>query len=129
MSKTLLKIILVFFSWLAFILVVLRVDYPQSLPQASPFQLLAFFSSFFLATTSTLYLALKRFLPSIVFSVGIILLLLLKALGVLNIVTGVIVIIAVFLVAGSFKKKSSLTKQSNIPKLTNMRKHNSSSRT
>jgi len=114
------KIILVFFSWSIFILVVLKVDYPQSLPQASTFQLLAFFTSFFLASTSTLYLALKRLLPSVVFSVGIILLLLLKALGVLNIVTGVIVIIAVFLVAGSFKKKSSLTKQTKEPKLKNL---------
>lgn len=122
MPKLFPKIILLFFSWILFIVVIFKVDYPQSLAQATPFQLLTFFTSLFLGLTSTIYLALMRLLPSLVFSTGIILLLLLKALGVLNIATGIIAIIAVFLVAGSFRKtkSSSLTYRSKIPKLKNL---------
>lgn len=107
--------------WGIFIFVIFQVPYPESLTQASLFQILAFFISFFLALVITLNLFLK-FIPSSVFiSLGIISLLLLKALDALNFVSAALIFITVGLLLSYFKKtKGHLTYVSKISKLTHL---------
>ncbi|MDO8618513.1 MAG: hypothetical protein Q7R49_01050 [Candidatus Daviesbacteria bacterium] len=116
------KIFPVIISWGIFLLVIFTVSYPDSLTQASFFQLLIFFGSFFISITLTLNLFLKNFVTSLTITFGIIFLLLLKGLNALNIVTAAITVIAIILITGSFRKNtgSNLTSHSNIPKLKNL---------
>lgn len=109
--------------WGIFIFVIFQVPYPESLTQAGLVQILAFFISFFLALVITLNLFLK-FIPSSVFiSLGIISLLLLKALDTLNFVSAVLIFITVGLLLSYFKNekgKHKLTYVSRISKLTHL---------
>lgn len=119
----LLKLVPALIFWGIFAYIVLQVPYPNSLTQANVFQLLGFFIPLFLALTFTLKKVLKSFTMSMVLSLGIIILLILKALGVLNFVTGSLTILAIYLLTSSSKKSpTGLTSTSNIPKLTQWRK-------
>lgn len=125
MLKLLPKFLLILFFWGIFILVILQIPYPNSLTDTSALQLLAFFVPLTFALSFTINLFLK-FLPySFSISLGIILLLLLKALSALNIVTGVIIVLAVGLLISYFskiKKGKRLTTTLKIPRLTRLRK-------
>lgn len=119
----LLKVLPALVSWVILISIVFQLDYPPSLTQATPLQLLGFFIPLFFAISFTLNLAFKNIIISTIITTGAIFLLILKALGALNIVTGAITAIAVFLIAGSIrKKKTSLTYKTKIPKLKNLRR-------
>lgn len=104
MPKKILKIFSALIFWIIWILVIFYVPYPESLTQASAWQILAFFTSLFLALTFTL---------SAPIALGIVFLLLLKALDALNFVSAALIIIAVVLLLSvrltSSKKISKLT--------------------
>ena len=103
---------------------ILQVPYPESITSAKPYQLFAFFIPLFLALTFTLNIFLKNILSSCSISLGIIILLILKALDSLNVVTSILLIISVGLFISYFRKakRRSLTKALKIPKLTHWRK-------
>ncbi len=122
MLKILSKIIPTLTFWGIFALAITTVNYPDSLAGATLVQIGIFFIPLFLALISTINLFFKSLLKSAVLVLGIILSLILKSLGNLNIVTAILVIVAVVLISGSFKKgtSSSLTYRSKIPKLKNL---------
>lgn len=128
MFKLPIRIIPAIFFWGTFVFVVLQVPYPETITQASMQQLLAFFVSLILAITLTVNIILKNIYLSASFSLGLIFLLILKALDSLNIVTAILTIIATALLVSYFRKvkvRSHLTKLPKIPKLTHLagRKH------
>ena len=122
MAQLLLKIISALIFWGIFIYVILYVQYPESLTQASVNQLLYFFIPLFLGLTFTINLILKSIISCITISFGIITLLILKALDSLNIATVGLTVIAIGLLFSYFKTPQSLTSGSKIPKLTRWRK-------
>lgn len=124
MLKLLFKNLPGLFFWGIFALVVFQIPYPENLTQANTLQILGFFIPFFLAVSLTINIFLINIFSSSSISLGIIFLLVLKALDSLNLVTGTIIVIAtILLVSYSRKiKKKSLTKLPKIPKLTHVRK-------
>ncbi len=101
------KIILSIISWLIFLGVVFSVEYPESLSNASVYQLAAFFTPLLSAIFFTINLFLKSLYKSFVLSFGLVLLLILKALDALNLVTFGIALVAIYLLLGSFKTPHS----------------------
>lgn len=123
MPKNSLKIFPALIFWGVFIFVIFQVPYPESLTQASSFQLLSFFAPLFLALIFTLNLFLKFIFFSVSISLGIIFMLLLKSLNALNFVSAILIIVAVGLLLSYFKKtkgKNNLTSVSRISKLTHL---------
>lgn len=129
--RYLLKTLPVIFFGGLFIFVILQVPYPDSLVQANLVQISLFFIPFFLALISILNIFLRKLILSIFISFGLILLLTLKALESLNIITGLLVIIAIGLLISYFKKVNKrnpsassgsrdLTKLPKMPKLTKL---------
>lgn len=110
--------------WGIFVFVVLQVPYPISLTQATLLQLLAFFISLFLVITFTINIFLKFFLLSLTLAIGIIFLLILKALDSLNLVTAILTLIAIGLLFSYFRKikKGGLTSEGKIHKLTGLQR-------
>jgi len=107
----------IIFVWAVFIFITFRLDYPTSIGKASITTLTIFLTPLFLALLLTINLYLKSLFASSVISLGIILLLILKALESLNWLTFIITILAVIFLMGSFKKPSGLTSKSNTPRL------------
>lgn len=124
MSKILIKVIPALICWGMFVYVVLNVSYPGSLVSANWQQIFFFFIPLFLAVIFTVNIFAKNFLVSTSFSLGLIFLFILKALDSLNIVTGILTLLAIgFLISYFAKiKKRDLTKLPKIPKLTHLRK-------
>lgn len=125
--STTLKIILCAIFWGIFGFVILQVPYPNSLTQATLLQIMAFFISLFLAITFTLNIFFYFYLLSGILAIGIIFLIILKALDSLNTVTAILTLIAEGLLFSYFRKikKGGLTSQGKIRRLTNLqrRKH------
>ncbi len=120
MFKIFLKVLTVLIFTSIFIYVLFNVPYPNSLTSATVFQLTAFFMPLFLSLTFTTNLFLKSLPSSVFISLGLILLLILQGLDSLNLVTGLLTIIAVYLLLSYFKKAKShakLTLEGKIPKL------------
>lgn len=121
------KIIPVLIFWGIFAMVILKVPYPETLSQASLFQLSAFFIPLYLALSLTFNIFLKNIFISGSISLGLVFLLILKALQSLNLVTGILIIVATYLLISYFRKanRKSLTNWRKIPKLTSLtrRKH------
>lgn len=124
MFKFLIKIAPTLIFWGIFGYVILQVPYPDTLTQANLQQLLFFFIPLFFAIILTLNIILKNIFSSASISLGLVFLLILKALDSLNLVTGVLTVIAVGLLISYFRKmnRRSLTKLSKISKLTHLRK-------
>lgn len=120
MSKVILKIIPPLIFWGGFAYVVLQIPYPESLTQASSIQIFPFFVSLYLALTFTLNIFLRNILFSSSICLGLIFLLILKALDSLNIVTCILTLVATYLLASYFRKsrRKGIAKQLKIPKLT-----------
>lgn len=121
---SLFKLIIAVIFWGIFAFVVLQVPYPESLTQANATQLVSFFIPLSLALSLTINLFLKNIFISSSISLGLIFLLVLKALNSLNLVTGILTVVAIYLLISYFRKvkRSSLTKLPKIPKLTQLRK-------
>lgn len=120
-----LKLIPALIFWGIWILVIFYVPYPESLTQASAWQMLAFFVPLFLALTFTLNLFFNFIFSSAAISLGVVFLLLLKALNALNFVSATLTIVAVGLLLSYFRKekgKSSLTSGQKISKLTSLQR-------
>ncbi|MBI2019594.1 hypothetical protein HYS95_02940 [Candidatus Daviesbacteria bacterium] len=124
MSKIIFKIVPVLILWGVFILVVLKIPYPDNITSANITQVSAFFIPLFLALTLTFNLFFKYIIFSTILSLGIIFLLALKALDSLNIVTIALTAVAIYLLLSYFKKvkRKNLTKLPKISKLTRLRK-------
>ena len=124
MLKLFFKFIPALFFWLIFIFVVLQVSYPENITQSNFTQLLSFFIPLFLALSFTLNIFLKNIFISTSISLGLIFLLILKALDSFNIVTGILILVPIGLLVSYFRKikRRSLTKWGKIPKLTKLRK-------
>lgn len=124
MPKIILKVIPALIFWGAFAYIVLQIPYPESLTQANSLQIFPFFASLYLALTFTLNIFLNSILFSSSICLGLIFLLILKALDSLNIVTGILIVIATYLLASYFRKakKRNLTKQTKIPRLTQLQR-------
>lgn len=120
----LLKFMPAILFWGAFIFFVLMIPYPQTLTEANALQISLFFIPLFLALMFSFNIFLKNALISFSISLGLIFLLVLKALNSLNIVTGILIIISIGLFLSYFKKikKRNLTKLPKIPKLSKLRK-------
>lgn len=125
MPKIFLKIAPALIFWGIFILVIFQVEYPKSLTQASLWQILAFFIPLFLAFLFLLNIFVNFFIVSCIISTGLILLLILKSLDALNLVTGGLTLLAVYLFLSYFhkSKKRGLTSSMKIPKLKSLRRH------
>ena len=126
MSKFLIKIIPAIIFWGIFTFVILQIPYPENLTQANSIQVISFFMPLFLALSLTMNFFFKNILSSGSIALGLIFLLILKSLDSLNIVTGILTIIAVSLLVSYFRKpkRNNLTKTSKISKLHAMRKQN-----
>lgn len=98
------RVILALFFWIIFIFVIFKIDYPKSLVDATLLQLTYFFLSFSLAITLTVNLLIKNFKLAMLLTLGIDLILILKGLSSLNIITLVVVLMAVALLGSYFKK-------------------------
>lgn len=116
MPRIILKIIPALILWGIFIFIVLNVPYPESITQASFVHIALFFISLYLALAFTF---------STLISLGLIILLFLQALDSLNVVTGILTIIAIGLFISYFKKikRKNLTKLPKIPKLTSLQRN------
>lgn len=133
----LLKIIPALVFWGIFVFVVLQIPYPNSLTQANFIQIIPFFVFLYLALLFSCNIFLKNVFLSSSITLGLIFLLILKALDSLNLVTVILTLLAIGLLLSYFKKIKrkepthsgfkNLTKQSKIPKLMHMRKHHASS--
>ena len=132
MVKIIAKILLPLVFWAMLAAVIFTVPYPNSFAQARLDQLTFFFVPLFLAILFTLNLFLKNFLQSFSLALAVIFFLVLKALGALDIVTGLLTLVATGLLFSYFRKTKSqhaaansgfknLTKQAKIPKLTHRR--------
>ncbi|MDO8577003.1 MAG: hypothetical protein Q7R82_01540 [Candidatus Daviesbacteria bacterium] len=122
MVKIIFKILPALVFWGSFAFVVLQIPYPESITQANFIQIFPFFISLYLALAFTLNIFLKNILFSCSISLGLIFLLILKALDSLNIVTGILITIATYLLASYFRKtRRNLTKHPKIPKLRSLR--------
>lgn len=99
-----LKTIPVLFFWGVFLFVVLQIPYPDSFIQANLGQLLPFFISLFLALALTLNIILQSILISGSTSLGLIFLLILKALDSFNLVTAALVAVIMYLLISYFRK-------------------------
>lgn len=99
------KIFPALFFWGVFGYIVLQVPYPQSITQAGFLQLSLFFIPLSLAILFTLNIFLKMGLISGSLSLGIIFLLILKALDSLNLITGSLIIVSVGLLISYFRKR------------------------
>src|SRR3989344_2424392 len=117
MAKIIFKILPALIFWGAFVFVVLNIPYPESLTQANFTQILPFFVSLYLALVFTFNILFKNILFSSSICLGLIFLLILKALDSLNIVTGILIVVATYLLASYFRKakRKGLTKQTKIP--------------
>lgn len=104
MPKFLLKLTPALICWIIFIFVIFKIDYPKSLVEASLIQLTYFFLSFSLAAALTINLVIKNLKLSLLLALGVDLILILKGLSSLNIMTFVVVLIAVVLLVSYFKK-------------------------
>lgn len=131
MPKVIGKIFLSLLLWVIFILVILKIPYPESIVQTNLTQLSMFFIPLFLALIFTLNIFFRNIFISSFISLGLIFLLILKALDSLNLVTVLLTCISAGLVISYFKKqkrnnlnpvKPDLTKLPKIPKLTQLRK-------
>lgn len=124
MPKNFLKIFPALIFWGIFILVLFQVEYPKSLTQASLFQILIFFIPLFLSLSFSFNLFFKNIYSSITMSMGVALLLILKSLDALNLVTGGLTILAIYLFLSYFRKakKRGLTSSIKIPKLKSLRR-------
>ncbi len=105
MLRKIFKLFLPTLFWASFAYVVINIKAPGSITEAGFSQLTFFFTPFVLALIFTLKLFLKSFYKSIIISFGIVLLLVLKSLAALNLLTGIITILAIILLMGSFKRK------------------------
>ena len=130
MVQVFLKILLALIFWGIFSYVIIYVNYPESLTQASTGQLLYFFIPLFLAIIFTVNILLRSIIRSILIAFGVIILLVLKALDSLNLVSAGLTIIAIGLLFSYFNPStrsarsgpSGLTSGSNIPKLKSLRR-------
>ncbi|MBI2338352.1 hypothetical protein HYU95_04175 [Candidatus Daviesbacteria bacterium] len=104
MSKIVFKIVLALLLWAFFAFVVLTVTYPESFTQAKVDQLALFFIPLFLALTLSFNVIFKNIFQSSSVSLGLIFLLILKALDSLNLVTGLLILVSVGLLCSYFKK-------------------------
>lgn len=101
----LIKIFPALFFWGIFGFVILQVSYPESITQAGFLQLSLFFIPLFLAFLFTLNILLNNIFIVESASLGIILLLILKALDSLNIITGSLITVSVGLLISYFRKR------------------------
>ena len=110
--------------WIFFSVVIFQVPYPESLIKADFVQISFFFLSLYLALLFSLNIFLRNLPSSASISLGIISLLILKALDTLNLITTILVIASIMLLVNYFKKSKSgsLTSTQKIPKLTRLRK-------
>lgn len=123
MFKILYRFIPILIFWGVFIFVILQVPYPKSLTQADIFQILAFLIPLFFALTFTFNIFLKSTPSSTTLSLGIIFLLILKALDSFNFVTVALTILASWLLFSYFRKtRRSLTKLQKISKLSGLQR-------
>lgn len=124
MFKVISKIFPAVLLWAIFAYVVSQVPYPQTLTQATSYQLFLFFIPLFLSLSLTINLFLGNIFSSSSISLGLIFLLILKALDSLNLVTATLILIAIGLLISYFKKvgRKNLTKLPKIPKLTKLKK-------
>lgn len=106
MSKLLLRILVCLIFWGIFGFVIFAgVPYPNTLTSASFTQLLFFLIPLFFALTFTINITARLLIISIIISLGIILILILKALDILNFVSAGITILAVYLFYSYFQRK------------------------
>ena len=114
------QILLALLSLSILIYVILVLPYPESLTQASVFQLISFFLPLLFFLTLTANLFLNSLASSFSLAFGIILILILKALDDLNFLSFVLTVAAVLLLISQFK--GSLTSNRFMPKLGGLRR-------
>lgn len=124
MASIFTKMIPGIFFWGSFIFIVLKVPYPENFSQANIVQMLAFFIPLYLALSLTLNIFLINIFIASSITLGLIFLLILKALDSFNLVTVALVAVIMYLLISYFRKgkRSSLTKWPKIPKLTRLKR-------
>src|SRR3989344_3700596 len=119
MLPLLTKISVLATAWGLFLYTILHVNYPESLVTANTYQLAYFFIPLFLGLTMIFSFKFNFFSSSSI-ALGLIILLILKAFDSLNLATGIITSVAIFLLASASKNISfkSKVKRSLTPRLT-----------
>lgn len=120
--STTVKILPALIFWGIFTYFILQVPYPKSITQADTIQLSVFFIPLFLALIFSFNIFLNSLSLSGTISLGIIFLLILKALDSLNIVTGILLILAIGLLLSYFRKGKSLTKEPKLTKISGLKR-------
>lgn len=104
MKKFLPKLLLPLIFWAAFIYIVNTFEPPQTFTQISLFQILLFFIPLFLAILFTINLIIRFLLFSLTISLAMCLLILLKGLGGLNPISGLLTLFAFGLLLSYLKQ-------------------------
>ncbi len=115
--KYLKKLIPILICGLIFSWVVFQIKPPTTFTTATIFQLALFFIPLFFLLFFIFNLILDFILLSLTISVGIMLLLTLAGLHYLNILTGAVTLLAIFLIIKSLKKPTKITYKTKIPRL------------
>lgn len=121
MSK-LKQFIPVCFSGILLSLVIWQVQPPQTLTQASPLQLIAFFIPLFLLISSTIFVIFQSIPLGIISGLIVILLLALKSLDLLNIITFIVILVAILFITKALKKDKKVSYQAKIPKISQLKR-------
>ena len=114
------KQILILIPLSVFIFVVFKIEPPKDWITASYFQIFIFFTPLLLIVTFFADLFINYLPKSFLFGLAFVVLAVLQALGLLNIITGAILVIITYLTS-KFFPKTRLTFFTKIPKLSAMR--------
>jgi len=102
-------------------LMIFKTTPPESLTSASPLQLLIFLPIFlFLFSFGNIFL--KNYFKSLGLSLGLLILVILKGLGIINLASLIILSLGLIILIKSLKYKKPADKN-HIPKLSNLNKH------
>jgi len=114
MFNFLLKILPGLISWGIFIFVIIDVPYPNSITSANIIQISSFFLPLFLALIFSLNIFFKKILLSSLISLGLVCVLILKALDSLNLVTVILTTVSIYLLVSYFRKSKKSAKIPNL---------------
>lgn len=117
------KLLTAVFPAILLCFVIWNIEPPISFTSATPLQLIYFFLPAFLFLTAAANIVFDFWLKSIIFGLGITILLIFKALGVFNIASVILTIIATVLIIYSLKKpKKNLLKHGELVHLSRLKK-------
>lgn len=114
---TLILIFGIIFAWIIF-----QIEPPQSLTTASTIQLVLFFLPLLLFLTFLINLFFQFWVRSLIIGLGITVMIALKGLDSLNLISLLLIFLAVFFLSRAFKKNNKKAYQAKILKISKLEK-------